>query len=131
MRTRRLILPFFSIPVTEAWPISPVRATCVERQDHKKSNDVIWLLESVISQSTIRSTIRLRLMAYQGERWRSRHINVTPAGRASQIGIWEADGKQVLPTPCGPLACQSLGAKSRPPFTFREGNNSLQCTHAS
>jgi hypothetical protein len=26
MRTRRLILPFFSIPVTEAWPISPVRA---------------------------------------------------------------------------------------------------------
>ena len=29
MRTRRLILPFFSIPVTDAWPISPVRATWV------------------------------------------------------------------------------------------------------
>src|SRR5271154_4961244 len=32
MRTRRLILPFFSIPVTEAWPISPVRPTCVPPQ---------------------------------------------------------------------------------------------------
>jgi hypothetical protein len=43
MRTRRLILPFFSIPVTEAWPISPVRATCVETQDRLKANDVILL----------------------------------------------------------------------------------------
>src|SRR3984957_21182721 len=32
MRTRRLILPFFSIPVTSAWPISPVRATWVPPQ---------------------------------------------------------------------------------------------------
>ena len=32
MRTRRLILPFFSIPVTDARPISLVRATCVPPQ---------------------------------------------------------------------------------------------------
>jgi hypothetical protein len=40
MRTRRLILPFFSIPVTEACPISRVRSTCVERQDRENANDV-------------------------------------------------------------------------------------------
>ncbi len=35
MRTRRLILPFFSIPVTNARPISPVRATWVPPQGCK------------------------------------------------------------------------------------------------
>jgi hypothetical protein len=77
MRTRRLILPFFSIAVTEAWPISPVRATCVETQARRRCLGLLGLRDLSEGPTTIQSTTRLRPMAYQGERWRSRHNNVT------------------------------------------------------
>jgi hypothetical protein len=58
MRTRRLILPFFSIPVTEAWPISPVRATCVEPQDRRNGPEMLEFLDLSEGLTTIQSTTR-------------------------------------------------------------------------
>ena len=92
MRTRRLILPFFSIPVTEAWPISPVRATCVEAQGRGNANDVIVLSRSIIGQSPVGSTIQLRPMAYQGDK----QSESSPAPTIG-VGAMSCNGPTVRP----------------------------------
>jgi hypothetical protein len=101
-------LPFFSMPVTEAWPISPVRATCVETQKRRKIREMLEFLDLSEGPPTIQSTMRLRPMTYQGERWRSRHNNVNAAvGQTMQHWRWRAIFLPPSPSALG-APCRSI-----------------------